>query len=156
MSEERSRAAKWVKGQLRLYCVNDFDDAREIRDDMPVMQKREGRQGFVSDKDFMLMLEVARLAKEANDANIMAVLKRTHLFVNTQTFLYARPAGEEKKPVIRILLGDKCDFLHQDSRHMYVYDYHRKGGTDLRSDFEGKLQWEASWMSAAMAGRVSG
>ncbi len=152
MSKERWGAAKWVKGQLRLYCVNDFDAAREPKDDMPVMQKREGRQGFVSHKDFMMMLEVAWFAKEANDANIMAVLKRTHLFVNTQTFLYVRPAGEEKKPVIRIPLGDKCDFLHEDSRH--IYDYHRKGGTDLPADFEEKLQWEASWMSAAMAGKV--
>ena len=74
----------------------------------------------------------------------MAVLKRTHLFVNTQTFLYVRP-------VIRIPLDEKCGFLHQGSRH--IYDYHRKGGTDLPSDFEEKLQLEASWMSAAMAGR---
>lgn len=51
------------------------------------------------------MLEAAVFAKESNDANIMAVLKRTHLFVNTQTFLYVRPPGEEKKPVIRIPLG---------------------------------------------------
>ncbi len=98
------------------------------------------------------MLEVAWFAKEANDANIMAVLKRAHLFVNAQTFLYVRPAGEEKKPVIRIPLGNKCDFLHEDSRH--IYDYYRKGGTDLPADFEEKLQWEASWMSAAMAGKV--
>lgn len=134
--------------------MNGVDAAREPKDDMPVMQKREGRQGFVSHKDFRLMLEAAVFGKESNDANVMAVLKRTHLFVNTQTFLYVRPAGEEKKPVIRIPLREKCGFLHQDSRH--IYDYHRKGGTDLPSDFEEKLQWEASWMSAAMAGRVSG
>lgn len=54
--------------------MNDFDAAREPKGDMPVMQKREGRQGFVSHKDFMLMLEVAWFAKEANDANIMAAL----------------------------------------------------------------------------------
>ncbi|CAJ1347862.1 unnamed protein product, partial [Effrenium voratum] len=37
---------------------------------------------------------------EVNESNIMAVLKRTHLFVNTKSFLYIRPAGEDKQPVL--------------------------------------------------------
>lgn len=42
----------------------------------------------------MKMLEPAWYTKEATEANIMAVLKRTHIIVNTHTLLYVRPAGE--------------------------------------------------------------
>lgn len=150
MSKERWGAAKWVKGQLRMYCVNDFDSQREPKDDMPILQKRAGQHSFVSHKDFMAMLDNAWFSREANDSNIMAVLKRTHLFVNTNTFLYVRPAGEEK-PVMRIPLNDKTDLLHVDSR--VLYDFYRKGGADLPSNFEEKVLFEEKWMTAAMAGK---
>lgn len=152
MSKERWGAAKWVKGQLRMYCVNDFDAQREPKDDMPILQKRAGQHGFVSHKDFMAMLDNAWFSREANDSNIMAVLKRTHLFVNTNTFLYVRPAGEEKRPVMRIPLHDKTDLLHEHSR--VVYDFYRKGGADLPSNFEEKVRFEEKWMAAAMAGKT--
>lgn len=84
----------------------------------------------------------------------MAVLKRTHIFLNTATSLYVRPAGEKPCPVLRHPLGDKTDYLHRDSRS--VYDYHRKGGTDLPDDFETKLQWESNWFSKAMSGDTAG
>ena len=74
----------------------------------------------------MKMLDVARYAKEANYSNVMAVLKRTRLIVNTKTFLYIRPAGEEKTPVIRKPLNEKTDFLVDESRP--IYDFYRKGG----------------------------
>ena len=45
MSKERWGAAKRVKGQLRMYCVNDFDAQREPKDDMPILQKRAGQHG---------------------------------------------------------------------------------------------------------------
>lgn len=151
MSKERWGAAKWVKGQLRMYCVNDFDSQREPKDDMPILQKRAGQHSFVSHKDFMAMLDNAWFSREANDSNIMAVLKRTHLFVNTNTFLYVRPAGEEKRPVMRIPLNDKTDLLHVDSR--VLYDFYRKGGADLPSNFEEKVLFEEKWMTAAMAGK---
>ena len=98
MSKERWGAAKWVKGQLRIYCVNDFDAIQEPKDDMPVLAKRAGQHGYVTHDAFMKML-----AKEANPSNIMAVLKRTHLCINTKTFLYVRPASESPGPVPRPL-----------------------------------------------------
>ena len=84
MSKERWGAAKWVKGHLRLYCVNGFDAAQEPKDDMPIMQKQSGQHGYVSHKDFMKMLDNAWFAKEASPRNVMAVLKRTHLFIQTK------------------------------------------------------------------------
>ena len=98
----------------------------------------------------MRMLECSWYSKEASQANIMAVLKRTHIFMNTATCLYVRPASEKENPVLRFPLPDKTDFLHADSRK--IYDYHRKGGTDLPADYGMKADWEAKWVAKAMAG----
>ena len=46
--------------------------------------------------------------------------------------------------------GDKSDLLHLESHS--VYDYHRKGGTDMPADFKEKLAWETSWVDKVMAG----
>ena len=123
MSKERWGAAKWVKGQLQIYCVNDFDAIQEPKDDMPVLVKKAGHHSYVSHDSFMKMLDVAWFAKEANPSNIMAVLKRTHLCINTKTFLYVRPASESPGPVMRLPLDDKTDLLHSESRALY--DFYR-------------------------------
>ena len=119
---------------------------------MPIVSKRAGQPSYISHTAFMQMLEPAWYAKEVNESNIMAVLKRTHLFVNTKSFLYIRPAGEDKQPVLRKPLNDKTDFLVDESR--VIYDRHRKGATDLPADFETKLRWEKKWMEAAMSGKT--
>ncbi|CAE7636266.1 unnamed protein product, partial [Symbiodinium necroappetens] len=153
MSKERWGAAKWVKGQARIYCVNDFDVKSEPPLDQPLIDIQEGRHTYIAHKVFLEMLESAWYSKEASESNVMAVLKRTHIFVNTATSLYIRPASENEHPVLRIPLGDKSDFLHVDSR--MVYDYHRKGGKDLPADFDKKVAWEADWVRKAMAGEKS-
>ena len=150
MSKDRWGAAKWVKGQARIYCVNDFDIKSEPALDQPLLDIQEGRHTYIAHKVFLEMLESAWYSREASESNVMAVLKRTHIFVNTATSLYIRPASENEHPVLRIPLGDKTDFLHMDSR--LVYDYHRKGGKDLPSDFDKKVEWEADWVRKAMAG----
>ena len=100
--------------------------------------RARGRTSHVSHTEFMRMLECSWYSKEASQANIMAVLKRTHiLFVNTATRLYVRPASETETPVLRFPLGGKTDFLHADSRN--IYDYQRKGGTDLPADYGMKV-----------------
>ena len=80
MSKERWGAAKRVKGQLRMYCVNDFDAQREPKDDMPILQKRAGQHGFVSHKDFMAMLDNAWFSREANDSKLEGC-SQTNAFV---------------------------------------------------------------------------
>lgn len=90
-------------------------------DDLPIVQKQAGQHGFVAHTDFIAMLDSAWFSRAANDSNIMVALKRTHLFVNTKTFLYARPAGEEKRPVMRIPLNDKTDLLREQSRTLYDF-----------------------------------
>ncbi|CAE7807297.1 unnamed protein product, partial [Symbiodinium sp. CCMP2456] len=149
MPKERWGAAKWAKGQPRIYCVNEFEENTEPKFDQSLLQQAEGISTYVSHDDFLKMLEPSWYPKENSNANVMAVLKRTHNFLNTATSLYVRPAGEKPCPVLRHPLGDKTDYLHRDSRS--VCDFHRKGGTDLPDDFETKLQWESNWFSKAMS-----
>ena len=88
--------------------------------------------------------------KKKTSANVMAVLKCTHILLSTKTSLYVRPASETESPVLRMPFGDKSDLLHLESHS--VYDYHRKGGTDMPADFKEKLAWETSWVDKVMAG----
>ena len=88
--------------------------------------------------------------KKKTSANVMAVLKCTHILLSTKTSLYVRPASEKESPVLRMPFGDKSDLLHLESHS--VYDYHRKGGTDMPADFKEKLAWETSWVDKVMAG----
>ena len=147
-------AAKWAKGQTRIYCVNEFEENTEPKLDQPLIQQAAGIPTYVSHDEFLKMLEPSWYPKENSNANVMAVLRRTHIFLNTATSLCVRSAGEKPCPVLRHPLGDKTDYLHQDSRS--VYDYHRKGGTDLPDDFETKLQWESNWFTKAMNGDTAG
>ncbi|CAE7228352.1 unnamed protein product [Symbiodinium microadriaticum] len=133
MSKERWGAAKWVRGQARTYCSSDFDIKTEPPLNQPFLDIEQGIPTYVSQSDFMKMLESAWCSKDCNDANIMAVLQRTHIFVNTAKC-------------------DKIDFLHVDSRK--AYDYHRKGGQDVPQDFEMKVNWERDWVAKAMGGKM--
>ncbi|CAE7940772.1 unnamed protein product, partial [Symbiodinium necroappetens] len=150
MSKERWGAAKWVRGQPRLYCVNDFEPETEPANDLPILAQRQGVISYVSHKEFMDMLDKAWYEKEKTSANVLAVLKRTHILLNTKSSLYVRPASEKESPVLRMPFGDKSDLLHLESRP--VYDYHRKGGTDMPKDFQKKVEWETSWVEKVMAG----
>ena len=150
MSKERWGAAKWVRGQPRIYCVNDFEPETEPAFDIPILAQREGVVSYVSHNDFLKMLDKAWYEKEKTSANVMAVLKRTHILLSTKTSLYVRPASEKESPVLRMPFGDKSDLLHLESHS--VYDYHRKGGTDMPADFKEKLAWETSWVDKVMAG----
>ena len=104
MSKERWGAAKWVRGQARTYCSSDFDIKTEPPLNQPFLDIEQGIPTYVSQSDFMKMLESAWCSKDCNDANIMAVLQRTHIFVNTAKCLYIRPASETEGPVLRIPL----------------------------------------------------
>ncbi|CAE7467314.1 unnamed protein product [Symbiodinium sp. CCMP2592] len=154
MSKERWGAAKWVKGQPRIYCVNDYDRKAEPKNDLPILSHRQGIISYATHGDFLNMLEPAWCPKDKNEANVMAVLKRTHILLKTKTFLYVRPASEKESPVLRIPLDDKLDLLHLESRS--VYDYHRKGGTNMPADFDSKVAWETEWVEKAMKGNISG
>ena len=138
MSKERWGAAKWVRGQARIYCSNDFEVSKEPECTQPIMDAQRGLHSYISHKDFATMLEPAWCTKDLSNSNVMAILKRTHIIVNTSTALCIRPASGKELPVMRVLFGSKNDCLHENSRT--VYDYHRKGGVDLPKDFELKKQ----------------
>ena len=40
MSKERWGAAKWVRGQPRMYCVNEFESKEAPANDLSVLQQR--------------------------------------------------------------------------------------------------------------------
>ena len=92
MSKERWGAAKWMKSQPRLYCINGLDANAELANDLPVLAHRQGLTSYVTRDSFIKMLEASWYKPEATITNVMTVLKRTRIFLNTQTFLYIRPA----------------------------------------------------------------
>ena len=67
MSKERWGAAKWVKGQPRIYCVNDYDRNAEPKNDLPILSHRQGIISYVAHKDFLNMLEPAWCPKDKNE-----------------------------------------------------------------------------------------
>ena len=117
--------------------MNEYDPKAEPVNDLPILAQRQGAISYIKHEDFLEMLDPSWYLKDKSVANVLAVLKRTNVILNTKTFLYVRPAGEEEVPVLRIPLDDKTDLLHSESRA--IYDRHRKGGTDLPSDFDEKV-----------------
>ena len=107
MSKERWGAAKWVRGQPRIYCVNDFEPETEPAFDIPILAQREGVVSYVSHNEFLKMLDKAWYEKEKTSANVMAVLKRTHILLRTKTSFYVRPASGRESPVLHMPFGDK-------------------------------------------------
>ena len=91
MSKERWGAAKWVRGQARIYCSNDFEVSKEPECTQPIMDAQRGLHSYISRKDFATMLELAWRTKDLSNSNVMAILKRTHIIVNTSTALCNRP-----------------------------------------------------------------
>ena len=85
MSKERSGAATWVKGRARIYCVSHFDIKSEPALDQTLLDIQEGRHTYIAHKVFLELLESAWCSKEASESNVMAVLKRMRIFVNTAT-----------------------------------------------------------------------
>ena len=100
MSKERWGAAKWVVNQLRLFAVNDYTPEAEPPNTLPVM---DTSIQYIQHKAFMEMLE-AVWPRDTSEANAMAVLKRTHIILNSKKgFIYWRLAGEDERPVPRML-----------------------------------------------------
>ena len=64
MSKERWSAAKWVRGQPRIYCVNDVEPETEPAFGIPILAQREGVVSYVSHNEFLKMLDKAWYEKE--------------------------------------------------------------------------------------------
>lgn len=104
----------------------------------------------VSHDRFLQMLSLA-WHKEATPSHIAAVLKRTHIIINTESFWYFREAGEEAKPVPRLRLGHKTDYLRLAFRSKY--DRWRNGSREMPSDFTTVLSWERDRLDAVQRGQ---
>ena len=82
------------KEQATPLCVNDLDIKVKPTNDLPILAHRQGLTSYVAHDSFIKMLEASWYKPEATITNVMAVLKRTRIFLNTQLFLYVRPASE--------------------------------------------------------------
>ena len=142
MTKERWGASKWVMGQFRVWCANEYNKHCEPEDLDP-----EALWSEVSHKDFMKMLDSA-WHKDANDAHLDAILKRTAIIVDTDKFWYVRLPGEEEVKVKRLRLGNKIDFLREGAGEIYIAS--RGGNKEMPPNFAEAVAWEEQWMAKAM------
>ena len=64
---------------------------------IPILAQREGVVSYVSHNEFLKMLDKAWYEKEKTSANVMAVLKRTHILLRTKHLsMFVRPV--ERNP----------------------------------------------------------
>lgn len=145
MSEERWGAAKWVKGQLRMYCVNDFNAALEPKDDVPELQKRAGLHGFVART---LHAHVGqRLVSKRSQPEQRDGSPEAHAFDHQHQNLPLHQACRRGCPSYQA-----HSFGAEDGLARSLYDFYRKGGLELPEDFQDKLRSEERWVNAAMSG----
>ena len=74
MSKERWGASKWIKGQPRIYCVNEYDPKAEPVNDLPVLAQRQGAVSYIQHEDFLEILDPSWYLKDKSFANVLAVL----------------------------------------------------------------------------------
>ena len=148
-SKLQSTACQW--------CVNDYDPKAEPEDKK---SPDDCSVHYIPHAKFMEMLEPIWCTKPAtSDANKMAVLKRSHIFLNSEEgFFYYRPASEDRVPVARFRWERKVDgkiikvdYL-RDKESKDLYQRHRKGKTNPPPNFEADLVWEKEWVSALVNG----
>ena len=74
--------------------VNEFDSKAEPTNDLLILAQREGAPSYIQHQGLFGMLESARFKQDISEGNVMVVPKRTHIFVNSKTFFYIRPASK--------------------------------------------------------------
>jgi hypothetical protein len=104
MTRQRWGATKFTKGQVRMAADNKYDaDAEPFQ---TVVENHVGKKmplvlGYTgtSHETFMEMIALA-LPSDISPANIEAILKRTSVVLNTEWWVYVRPAGLHKDVTI--------------------------------------------------------
>ena len=145
MTKERWGAAKFVMQQLRVWCVNDFDANAEPKDNMAP----DTNKSTITHQEFMDMLAPAPAwPKDTSKENILAVLKRSSICINTRThnytYLYVRPAGDKEVSVQRVRFPADASFLRPAAGERYIQ--YRHGNKDtLTGNRLGSLHfWKAN------------
>lgn len=143
MSRERWGAAKWVQGQCRIACANQYDRDAEPRVNDPAGFHDEA----VTHVEFMEMLRVTFPA-DTSAVNKMAILKRGAIIVNTKKWLYIRLPSEVEHNVRRVRLPDNASYLTEEGGRVYMESKRGKTATSA-ADFEEAVAWELLWMETA-------
>ena len=147
MTKERWGAAKFVMQQLRVWCVNDFDANAEPKDNMAP----DTNKSTIAHQEFMDTLAPA-WPKDTSKENILAVLKRSSICINTRThnhtYLYVRPAGDKEVSVQRVRLPADASFLRPAAGERYIQ--YRHGNKEPHSSFQEHLDWEQAWLTALL------
>lgn len=131
-SKERWSTAQWEQNQLRIGCENKYDPSAEDE----VTPTAESIR-------FARFLDLIRPAFHANAtaADILAILKRAHVVVNTKKCVYFRLAGigEEAVPIFRYADGVK-DYLADSCKPALAL--FRKGKRAVPDGYVADCEWE--------------
>eukprot|EP00969_Alexandrium_andersonii_P193794 8560678-Alexandrium_andersonii.AAC.1 len=74
-------------------------------------------------------------------------MKRAAIIVNSERFMYIRPATDKKVSVLRVPL-ESYDFLKDESKH--IYDKYLKGDMEAPESLAEDKEWSAQWLTAKL------
>lgn len=134
MSWARWGAVKWIQNQPRALAANAYDS--EIA---------EG-ESFMPQIKFQSFWDMVRpsFCKEASNADVDAILKRSVFIVNTKRFVYYRKAGVNDHDVLRKSI-ENATFLTEEGRKWY--GKFKDNVKELPADFDLQVEKEQTWLS---------
>jgi hypothetical protein len=138
ITRERWTSAKFVQGQVRLVCDNKHHAIKDLED---------RNDTTISHQDFMLMMAPA-FPPDITNANAMALLKRSVVFINTKRWLYFRAPGEDERDVPRMAFVGRPDFFKPSARP--IISQYRRGVKEAPQGHEAAILWEQNWLQEAL------
>ena len=146
MAKERWGAAKWVRGQWRIFVSNDYIEIAWFAEHADAVA---GSVLFMPHADFILCL-TPLWPKEAGEADIMAVLKRTWIVLTVHNFVIIRPAGEHKVPVKCMVWKGEPNYLTDAGGKKFLK--YKEGELELPNNFKADVEWEQKFVRAVLNG----
>jgi hypothetical protein len=138
MTYQRWGGTAFVQMQLRIVCDNKYDETAEP--DIHAAGAFGVPAGHISHTHFMDMVRPA-FNESARAADLMGIMKRTAVVVNTKKAVYVRLPGQDEVSVRRVKLDpkDKQDFIADECKE-YLRAY-KKGNKAVPPHWDIGLQW---------------
>ena len=145
LTKERWGAAKFVKGQFRVFVCNDYVLTGFLKENQDI---RPGITIRMSHEDFVKVI-APMFPSNTEDPHIMAVLKRANVIVNAGKIMMYRKATENEVSVPCLIMEKAVDFLKPAAAKRYMQ--YRDAISTKHADFDEDVKWEAAYVDAILA-----